>query len=245
MLMYPQKGAGFANTLIMLCDFFAHHPDGVVHESIKDYELGRWLTLHFPLTDRTDLPVYEPKIYINQFTIQQVHPMIRKLVSPSPELESILKQNEHLVKDINAGVHVRRGASAIDSRVVVQKETDVFANENAMKRFTDIAHTLKPIFLASDSPETKKLFPDAKSLKEKADVTGVPLDAIQESYNRGMAAWRTGHRPGATEQQWGYARVHSLLVCGKTHFTTDADIVRRAKETPSAAAFWKKICPKS
>ena len=162
--MYPQKGAGFANTLIMLCDFFAHHPDGVVHESIKDYELGRWLTLHFPLTDRTDLPVYEPKIYINQFTIQQVHPMIRKLVSPSPELESILKQNEHLVKDINAGVHVRRGASAIDSRVVVQKETDVFANENAMKRFTDIAHTLKPIFLASDSPETKKLFPDAKTL---------------------------------------------------------------------------------
>lgn len=164
MLMYPQKGAGFANTLIMLCDFFAHHPDGVVHESIKDYELGRWLTFHFPTTDRTDIPVYEPKIYINQITIQHVHPMIRKLVSPSPELESILKQHDHLVKDINAGVHVRRGASAIDSRVVVQKDTDVFANENAMKRFADIARTLKPIFLASDSPETKKLFPGAKSL---------------------------------------------------------------------------------
>jgi len=98
---------------------------------------------------------------------------------------------------------------------------------------------------SSYTEQFRKLFPDAKSLKEKADVTGVPLDAIQESYNRGMAAWRTGHRPGATEQQWGYARVHSLLVCGKTHFTTDADIVRRAKETPSAAAFWKKICPKS
>ena len=164
MLMYPQKGAGFANTLIMLCDFFAHHPDGVVHESVKEYELGRWLTFHFPVTDRTDLPVYEPKIYINQFTIQNVRPLIRKLVSPSPELEALLKQHEHLIQGVNAGIHVRRGASASDSRVVVQKETDVFANENAMKRFLDVARTLKPIFLASDSPETKKMFPGAKTL---------------------------------------------------------------------------------
>ena len=98
---------------------------------------------------------------------------------------------------------------------------------------------------SSYTEQFRKLFPDAKSLEQKAEATGVPLDAIKESYNRGMAAWRTGHRPGATEQQWGYARVHSLLVCGKTHFTTDADIVKRAKATPSAAAFWKKICPNS
>jgi hypothetical protein len=26
-----------------------------------------------------------------------------------------------------------------------------------------------------------------------------------------MAAWKTGHRPGATQQQWGYARVSSFL----------------------------------
>lgn len=89
----------------------------------------------------------------------------------------------------------------------------------------------------------RKLFPTAKSLKQKADATGVPLNAIKESYNRGMAAWRTGHRPGATEQQWGYARVHSLLLCGKTYHTTDSDIVRRAKKTRSAKRYWSKICP--
>jgi hypothetical protein len=88
------------------------------------------------------------------------------------------------------------------------------------------------------------LFPNAKSLKQKAEATGVPLSAIKESYNRGMAAWRTGHRPGATEQQWGYARVHSMLVCGKTHYTTDSDIVREAKKTPSARLFWRKVCNK-
>ena len=74
-----------------------------------------------------------------------------------------------------------------------------------------------------------KLFPDAKSLEAKAKATGVPLKYIKECYNRGMAAWRTGHRPGATEQQWGYARVHSLLLCGKTHYSTDSDLVRKAR----------------
>lgn len=74
----------------------------------------------------------------------------------------------------------------------------------------------------------QKLFPKAKTLKQKADATGVPLSIIKESYNRGMAAWRTGHRPGATQQQWGYARVHSLLTCGKTYRTADSDLVKKS-----------------
>lgn len=83
-------------------------------------------------------------------------------------------------------------------------------------------------------------FPGADSLEAKAKVTGVPLWAIRESYNRGMAAWRTGHRPGATQQEWGYARVHSLLLCGKTYHTTDSDIVQRAKAASAKArSYWK------
>ncbi len=88
----------------------------------------------------------------------------------------------------------------------------------------------------------QRLFPDARSLKEKSDVTGVPLKYIQESYDRGMAAWRTGHRPGATQQQWGYARVHSFLLCGKTHYMTDADLVRKAKAESASARKWFRRC---
>jgi hypothetical protein len=97
---------------------------------------------------------------------------------------------------------------------------------------------------SSYTEQWNALFPQAKSLKERAAVTGVPLREIEESYNRGMAAWRTGHRPGATQQQWGYARVSSFLLCGKTHFTTDSDLVRRAKQRSAAArSWWKKQCP--
>ena len=61
-----------------------------------------------------------------------------------------------------------------------------------------------------------KAYPGARSLENKAKVTGVPLDIIQQVYDKGLAAWRTGHSPGATHQQWGYARVHSLLMGGPT-----------------------------
>lgn len=81
-------------------------------------------------------------------------------------------------------------------------------------------------------------FPDARSLEEKAAVTGVPIRFLRESYNRGLAAWRTGHRPGATQQQWGYARVHSFLLCGKTARTTDSDLRREAIRTSAAARRW-------
>lgn len=89
------------------------------------------------------------------------------------------------------------------------------------------------------------MFPNAKTLKERSDVTGVPEKFITEVFNRGMAAWRSGHRPGASEYQWGYARISSFLLCGKTHYTADADLVREAKaESKSARAWWAKTCKK-
>jgi Family of unknown function (DUF5824) len=99
-----------------------------------------------------------------------------------------------------------------------------------------------PTKSSSYTKEWKKQFPNALSLKDKAKVTGVPLKAIKASYDRGMAAWRTGHRPGATEQQWGYARVHSFLLCGKTYHTTDSDLARNAKATSVTARKWFKRC---
>jgi hypothetical protein len=97
---------------------------------------------------------------------------------------------------------------------------------------------------SSHTAKWKKMFPKVSSLNGASKVTGVPLSAIRKSYNRGMAAWRTGHRPGATQQQWGYARVYSMLTCGKTHYTTDADLVRYAKKTKRGKAWFKKTCGK-
>ena len=70
----------------------------------------------------------------------------------------------------------------------------------------------------------KKYGQNVKSLPEISKATGVPLKTLQTVYNRGLAAWRTGHRPGASPQAWGYARVHSFIMKGKTYYTADKDL---------------------
>ena len=70
----------------------------------------------------------------------------------------------------------------------------------------------------------KKYGQNVKSLPEISKATGVPLKTLQTVYNRGLAAWRTGHRPGASPQAWGYARVHSFVMKGKTYYTADKNL---------------------
>jgi hypothetical protein len=69
-----------------------------------------------------------------------------------------------------------------------------------------------------------KKYPGAKTLPEIAKATGVSKSVLEKVYDRGMAAWRTGHRPGASQQAWGMARVHSFVLKGKTYRTADADL---------------------
>lgn len=88
----------------------------------------------------------------------------------------------------------------------------------------------------------RKRFPNDFSLVQKANATGVPVRFLRESFNRGMAAWRTGHRPGASQHSWAFARVHSLLLCGKTRYGADADIVRRASRASRKAKRWFSHC---
>jgi len=158
----PPKENGLANQLITLTDFFFHHPDGLVHESIRDNEIGEWLDFNFETTARTDLPQYKGNIFINEFTMKNVHPLIRKLVKPSAKLQKVIARHEHLIQNVNLGCHVRRGASAIDSRPFVENDTDTFASDEAVQKMIEMVKSVgpDPVFLASDSPQTKKLFPE-------------------------------------------------------------------------------------
>lgn len=70
-------------------------------------------------------------------------------------------------------------------------------------------------------------YPGVKSIPEIAKKTGVPVKTLRTVYNRGMAAWRTGHRPGASAHAWGMARVHSFVLHGKTYRTADSDLANK------------------
>lgn len=72
---------------------------------------------------------------------------------------------------------------------------------------------------------------DAKTLDAKLRVlarkTGYSEATLRKVYNRGLAAWRTGHRPGASQHAWGMARVYSFVTGGKTSKTADKDLASR------------------
>jgi hypothetical protein len=70
-------------------------------------------------------------------------------------------------------------------------------------------------------------YPGVTGLPAIAKATHVPLSILNKVYDRGLAAWRTGHRPGASQHAWGMARVHSFVLHGKTWRTADADLARR------------------
>ena len=72
---------------------------------------------------------------------------------------------------------------------------------------------------------------DADSaLKKKADKSGMPLGILKQVFKRGVAAWRTGHRPGTTPQQWAMARVNSFVTKSSgTWGKADSDLAKQVR----------------
>ena len=67
-------------------------------------------------------------------------------------------------------------------------------------------------------------------LVKKAEKSGMPYSILKQVYNRGMAAWRTGHRPGTTPQQWAMARVNSFVTKSSgTWGGADKDLAAKVK----------------
>jgi len=70
----------------------------------------------------------------------------------------------------------------------------------------------------------REISEEGNSLADKARKSGISLSTLRKVYNRGLAAWRTGHRPGASQHAWAHARVNSYITKGKTYYTADADL---------------------
>ena len=62
-----------------------------------------------------------------------------------------------------------------------------------------------------------KLHPEAKTLKQIADVTGIPKPALSAVKKKGMGAYySSGSRPNQTAESWGLARMYSYILGGPT-----------------------------
>ena len=79
--------------------------------------------------------------------------------------------------------------------------------------------------------EEKRLYVEMiAGLKKKAEKSGMSYGILKKVYDRGMAAWKGGHRPGASQQQWAFARVNSFITKSSgTWGGADKDLAAKVK----------------
>ena len=70
-----------------------------------------------------------------------------------------------------------------------------------------------------------------EGLVKKSKKSGISYGILKKVYDRGMAAFKTGHRPGASAQQWAFARVNSFITKGKgTWGGADKDLAAKVRK---------------
>ena len=71
---------------------------------------------------------------------------------------------------------------------------------------------------------------EAAGLADKSKKSGISVGILKKVYDRGLAAYKTGHRPGTTAPQWAMARVNSFITKGSgTWGGADKDLAKQAK----------------
>jgi hypothetical protein len=69
-----------------------------------------------------------------------------------------------------------------------------------------------------------------KGLENKSKKSGMAYSILKKVYDRGMAAWKGGHRPGTTPQQWAFARVNSFITKSPgTWGKADSDLAKQVR----------------
>ena len=163
-------------------------------------------------------------------------PLDKKTIEKGHEIAKSILKKEDASKDAENIAKLRTRQMALQTKL---RDLDV----GDPKDKTPIAITkndieniqMKMDQIRSKTKKEEKIHP-AKALIEKitavqnkAKKTGMPYSVLKKVYNRGMAAWKGGHRPGTTPQQWAMARVNAFITKGKAYYTADADLAKKAR----------------
>ena len=164
-------------------------------------------------------------------------PLDKKTIEKGHEIAKSILKKEDASKDAENIAKLRTRQMALQTKL---RDLDV----GDPKDKTPIAITkndieniqMKMDQIRSKTKKEEKIHP-AKALIEKitavqnkAKKTGMPYSVLKKVYNRGMAAWKGGHRPGTTPQQWAMARVNSFVTKSSgTWGGADKDLAKQVR----------------
>lgn len=161
---------------------------------------------------------YSVKEYLEERKTQQDKDIKKREGTQPKKYHSGLSKSTKEKRD----AHFKKGAKMDDDNPEAYKK----APGDATAKTKESKYTKKYREKFGESVEMITEDPD-KALQKKAKDSGISLSILKQVYKRGVAAWRTGHRPGTTPEQWGLARTNSFIVGGKTRRTADADLWKK------------------
>lgn len=158
----------------------------------------------------SDMIKYE-SFQLDEGTMSDIHQLAGEVKSEDEFVKKFFKEY---------GAKIKKSSDSVEWVKSLYKDTvdESLVNEDEKKK-----QSTDRTPLDDDAMET--------GLKKKAEETGVPIGIIRAVARRGLAAWKTGHRPGATQQQWAYARVGSFLTKQPgTWGGADADLAKEVRD---------------
>jgi len=149
---------------------------------------------------------------------------IAKGLSLHPDVQNVLKRTNEDVQEMAKDKAYAIGMSTAKKKYNDEPPLD----KKTIKKAHEIGDKLSK--MKNEDHPAKKIFEQIEGLKNKAEKSGMPYGILKQVYDRGMAAWRGGHRPGTTQQQWAFARVNSFITKSSgTWGGADKDLAAKVK----------------
>ena len=135
---------------------------------------------------------------------------------------------DHIIPLSIGGAHHQDNMRVITAKENLEKHDKYIPELGGIWADNDLAReTKKKLGIKED----RRLYVETiAGLKKKAEKSGMPYSILKKVYDRGMAAWKSGHRPGASQQQWAFARVNSFVTKSSgTWGGADKDLAKQVR----------------
>jgi hypothetical protein len=88
-----------------------------------------------------------------------------------------------------------------------------------------LTQLLKEIFIKEYDDNVEK------ALANKAKATKISKSILKSVYEKGLSAWKGGHRPGVSQHQWAMGRVNSFVTGKGGARKVDKKLWKRAQKS--------------
>ena len=131
--------------------------------------------------------------------------MFGEAVNRNYEKAGLIRPHQLLRQDntVNFDYRFKMYRTAKEAEAVERQRAEI-GNQVTEQRIAEIESIIEQAEFVNEASNPEK------SLKKKAEQSGMPYAILKKVFDRGVAAWKTGHRPGTTPVQWGLARVNSF-----------------------------------